>query len=89
MIGTGGKPLSYDFLVYKNNVPLMFIECQGEQHYRPIKKFGGSEQLIIQKIHDKLKRNYAEQVCKIPVNEILYMCTTYESVVKTLSGFGL
>lgn len=89
LIGTGGKPLSYDFLVYKNNVPLMFIECQGEQHYRPIKKFGGSEQLIIQKIHDKLKRNYAEQVCKIPVNEILYMCTTYESVVKTLSGFGL
>ena len=74
--GVGGKLLSYDFLIKSNGTPLCVIECQGEQHYRPIKKFGGAKQLLKQQIHDKLKLEYACNVLKVPVYEILYTCMT-------------
>ena len=55
--GIGNKPLSYDFYLPNHN---MLIECQGEQHERPIEYFGGEEQFIIQQEHDKRKREYAK-----------------------------
>lgn len=54
--GVGGKPLSYDFRLI--DFPY-FIECQGQQHYEPVKLFGGEEQLKIQQEHDRRKRDYA------------------------------
>ena len=90
LIGTGGKQLSYDFLIYdKDNEPLMLIECQGEQHFRPIRRFGGAKKLLEQQIHDKLKRNYAVDVVGIPLNEILYTCMTEDDVRSKLQSFGL
>lgn len=47
-------PLSYDFMV--NN---FLIEYQGQQHYRPVKLFGGIKQFHIQQRHDNIKRKYA------------------------------
>ena len=41
----------------KHNI---LIECQGEQHERPIEYFGGDEQFKIQQEHDKRKREYAD-----------------------------
>lgn len=35
------------------------IECQGEQHYKPVEKFGGVKQFEEQKKNDELKRQYA------------------------------
>ena len=55
--GIGNKPLSYDFYLPNHN---MLIECQGEQHERPIEYFGGEEQFIIQQEHDRRKREYAK-----------------------------
>ena len=55
--GIGNKPLSYDFYLPNHN---MLIECQGEQHERPIEYFGGEEQFAIQQEHDKRKREYAK-----------------------------
>lgn len=83
--GVGGKLLSYDFVVLEGNKPICVIECQGEQHYRPIKKFGGAKQLLRQQIHDELKKKYAEKILQIPLYEILYTCMTKEAVYERLS----
>lgn len=57
LLGVGGGNLSYDFYLPKYN---MLIECQGEQHERPIEYFGGEEQFAIQQEHDRRKREYAK-----------------------------
>ena len=57
LLGVGGGNLSYDFYLPNHN---MLIECQGEQHERPIEYFGGEEQFIIQQEHDRRKREYAK-----------------------------
>lgn len=56
--GLGGNLLSYDFYLPQYN---LLIECQGEQHYRPITHFGGEKQFNIQQEHDKRKREYAKK----------------------------
>ena len=57
LLGVGGGNLSYDFYLPNHN---MLIECQGEQHERPIEYFGGEEQFIIQQEHDRRKLEYAK-----------------------------
>lgn len=49
------KLLSYDFYLPEYNV---LIEYQGIQHYEP--RFGDKNYFKIQKLHDKLKREYAK-----------------------------
>jgi hypothetical protein len=36
----------------------MCIEYQGEQHFRPIKRFGGEEKFKTIVVRDEIKRNY-------------------------------
>lgn len=57
LFGTGGGKLSYDFYLPKHNI---LIEFQGRQHYIPIDRFGGQDQLEKQRIHDELKMEYAK-----------------------------
>ena len=57
LVGINGGLLSYDFYLPNHNI---LIECQGEQHERPIEYFGGKEQFIVQQEHDRRKRKYAE-----------------------------
>lgn len=60
--GPRGGNLSYDFAIYNANNDIIFlIECQGEQHYKPVKFFGGEEQFAIQQERDAIKRMYAMQ----------------------------
>lgn len=87
--GIGGKLLSYDFLVLNQNVPVCFIECQGEQHYRPIKKFGGAKQLLRQTIHDKLKKDYANNVLRVPLYEVDYTRKTKDCIYELLDSLNL
>lgn len=87
--GVGGKPLIYDFILIKNEIPYVAIECQGEQHYRPIKKFGGAKKLLKQQIHDKLKSEYASFVLNIPLYEITYECMTDTQVYKKMDELSL
>ena len=56
LTGVNGGKLSYDFFLPDVNT---LIECQGEQHLKPIKHFGGDEQFAVQTEHDKRKREYA------------------------------
>lgn len=49
---------SYDFYLPELKT---LIEYQGQQHYEPVKVFGGEEQFKIQKKRDLLKKEYAEK----------------------------
>lgn len=60
LIGPGGKHLSYDFFINDSSLNTRFlIECQGEQHYHPVKFFGGIERFKRQEISDRLKKKFA------------------------------
>lgn len=66
----------FDWLVYKDNLFLDFfipkygvaIECQGEQHFRPLDFFGGKEAFVQAIERDKMKR----RLCKGHNIKILY-----------------
>ena len=50
--------LSYDFFIPSKK---LLIEYNGEQHYKPIKFFGGLKKFKIQQRHDFLKKEYAKK----------------------------
>ena len=58
LLGVGLRPLSYDFYIPQFN---LLIEIQGKQHEMPIDYFGGEQQYLIQKEHDKRKYEYAKE----------------------------
>lgn len=67
---------TFDWLIYKDNLYIDFylpeykigIECQGEQHFRPIDFFGGEENFSEQIKRDEIKKN----LCKAHGITILY-----------------
>ncbi len=78
------RRLRYDFAVFDSNKNIKFlIECQGEQHYRPIKEFGGDTQYKMQQKNDELKREYAKKH-NIKLIEIPYTHKKYEKVIEYL-----
>lgn len=50
-------PLPFDFLLPDKNI---LIEFQGEQHFHPIKKFGGKKGFEYILKHDEIKRKWAK-----------------------------
>ena len=74
LLGTGNKPLSYDFYIPSKN---LLIEFQGIQHYEP-RDFGGKDmkkaekKFEMQQEHDKRKREYVQQN-NIDLLEISYL----------------
>lgn len=85
--GNSGYPLSYDFAVYKNGKVELLIECQGVQHYKPVKYFGGEERFHIQQANDNKKRSYAIKH-NIPLLEIPYTCKSDESIIQLLKAYN-
>lgn len=75
LTGVSDGRLSYDFLLKYNGEDVCFIECQGQQHYRPVDIFGGEEQFEVQQLHDELKREYAFEELHVPLIEIPYTAT--------------
>lgn len=76
--------LRYDFAIFNTDGSIKcLIECQGEQHYKPIKKFGGKSQFEYQLEYDKLKRDYAKKN-NILLVEIPYTYNTYEKEIEFL-----
>lgn len=60
LVGIGGHNLSYDFLIDDQKLfGKILIECQGEQHYHPVKFFGGIQRFNQQVVSDSLKKNFA------------------------------
>ena len=58
LISYNGRGLRFDFFIPEKNT---VIECQGEQHYKPVSMFGGEEQLKLQQEYDELKRDYCKK----------------------------
>ena len=61
LLGVGGRNLSYDFFLPKQN---LLIEFQGRGHYEPVwfhnrEGLTAEEQFVKQQEHDKRKREYA------------------------------
>lgn len=54
-------PLRFDYAIFDNNKIKVLIECQGGQHYKPIKHFGGEITFIRQQKYDNKKRQYCKQ----------------------------
>lgn len=80
----GKRQLRFDFAIFNNDNSIRcLIECQGQQHYKPVDDFGGEEALEEQAINDELKREYAK-VHHIPLFEIPYTDKAYEKVKETL-----
>lgn len=57
LYGDKGK-LRFDFAIFKNNQIKYLIEYQGEQHYYPVKHWGGEEAFLKRKKYDKIKKEY-------------------------------
>lgn len=81
--GYSDGKLSFDFAVYKNEKLLCLIECQGQQHYKPVEYFGGEEQFEKQQIHDNKKREYAKSI-NAELIEIPYTVESYNDVKNIL-----
>ena len=63
LISSSGRPLRFDFAVFTlDGKRLAFlIEFQGEQHYKPIKIFGGKQGFSKQRYNDAQKRAYCRK----------------------------
>ena len=76
--------LRYDFSVLNEDGTIKcLIECQGEQHYKPVDEFGGKVQFEMQKRNDELKRKYASEHGMILL-EIPYKNKKFEKVEEFL-----
>lgn len=58
------KPLPFDFYLFDLNI---CIEFDGQQHYEPVKRFGGNKGFKQCQKHDKIKNDY----CKINSIELI------------------
>lgn len=57
----GELPLKFDFAIFNNeNKLIALIEYQGEQHFEPIKFFGGDKKFDRQQLNDNAKREYCK-----------------------------
>lgn len=64
--------LRYDFAILNDDYEVIrLVEFDGEQHTRPVSKFGGEEEFLILQQHDKLKNEYAKKH-NIPLVRIPY-----------------
>lgn len=62
--------LIFDFKIKINN-KVAFIECDGEQHYRPLKHWGGEKRFNNQQKRDQIKNKYCKEN-NIPLLRIPY-----------------
>lgn len=80
--GSGGRRLAFDFEAITPEGPVL-IECQGEQHFRPVEWFGGEEKFADQQRNDQAKREHAASI-GTRLLEIHYSASTYEAVAEIL-----
>lgn len=84
LTGNKGAKLSYDFAILNYGKITHLIECQGQQHYKPVTWYGGEEQFNIQQMHDSLKREYAKNN-NIKLIEIKYNLKSNEKVLRRIT----
>jgi hypothetical protein len=77
------RSLPFDFVI-KTIDGIKIIEYQGEQHYMPIKAFGGEARLNIVKKRDIIKKEFCEKL-GIPLLAIPYW--EYNNVENLVKDF--
>ena len=81
---SGFDILRFDFAILNDDDSVKcLIECQGEQHYKPVEQFGGKVQYEIQVKNDSIKREYASKN-NIPLIEISYKHKKPEKIQEIL-----
>lgn len=81
--------LRFDFAIFnEDNTLKCLIECQGEQHYKPVEMFGGERAYEIQCINDNLKREYVK-LHDIQLIEISYKNKRIDKVESILKQYGI
>lgn len=69
-----GHLMRYDFAILQNNKISYFIEFDGEQHFHPVKHFGGKVYFDYIKENDNLKNNWCKNnnipLIRIPYTEL-------------------
>ncbi len=90
LYGAGGvNLLRFDFAIFNNDGSIKcLLECQGEQHYKPVEEFGGEEQFKSQIKNDSLKRQYIENH-NIKLIEISYKAKKIEQIEDILKKEGV
>lgn len=90
LLGTSEvMPLKYDFgILNKEGSIVCLIECQGEQHYKPVDEFGGEKALCKQLKNDERKRQYAADH-NINLIEISYKTKKLEKIKDLLIQNGI
>lgn len=58
--GINNGKLRFDFAIFNNNILKGLIEFQGEQHFYPVKAFGGIETFKERTYNDQKKLDYCE-----------------------------
>ena len=59
---SSGRLLRFDFCIFDDLGDIDYlIEAQGVQHYKAVKRFGGTRGLYRQQYNDDLKRRYCAQ----------------------------
>ncbi len=85
----GNNELRFDFAIMNDeNLPSLLIECQGEQHYKPIEEFGGVDQYKRQVMNDEQKREYAKNH-NIPLVEISYKTKKKDEIEEILRSVSI
>ena len=84
------KYLKWDFIIYKNNKVVAFIEYDGEQHFKP-RYFGSNgtkedalQELELNKLRDNIKNNFCLDK-KYPILRIPY--TQYNNIKQLITEF--
>lgn len=72
-----GRTHRFDFLVYKDNGLKYFIEYDGEQHFKPVKQWGGEAGLKERQARDKEKNEW----CKSNGYELIRIPYTIQNEV--------
>lgn len=86
------RVLPFDFAVFEGNNLLMLVEYDGEQHFKPVKSFGGEKGFIELQIRDKVKDKFCKdnniELLRIPyyrlseINNILNEALTHHRLLK-------
>ena len=85
----GRQKLRFDFAILNEDESVKYlIECQGEQHYEPVEKYGGKETFKILQVNDKRKREYAKSH-NIPLLEIKYEDNEYDRIKTILEKWQI
>ena len=85
LLGVGGGNLRFDFYCIANDGTELVIECQGEQHFRPAKWYGGQSYFKKLKKHDAIKKEYCLKH-GIQLIEVPYTDITKDDVWKRLNA---